>query len=172
VGDDVSTAEASPDTKHAGGHVRLSYDLTAGDVYIRPQLSVDATYVNFEEFTEEGSPFALEVDASNDWILSAAPALEIGARLPSGTAFARPFIRAGAVFYDERDWTVEARLAGTSDALEPFEAAASLPEVAAQVGLGMEMVSGGGFEFRLEYAGEFAKDYSSHSGFAKVGYRF
>jgi hypothetical protein len=172
VVDDVSRVVASPRTKHAGGHVKLSYDLTPGRVYVRPQISLDATYVHFASFAEEGSTYGLEIESGEDWILSAAPAVEVGTKINSGSFTARPFAKVGAVFYDQRDWTVEARLAGTSDALAPFRAETALPETTAQLGAGLELVSGGGFDFRAEYSGEIGKDYDAHSGFIRVGYRF
>lgn len=172
LGEDVSVAIASPKTLHLGLHGRVSYDTVMGGLYLRPQLNVDATWVRMDRFREYGSPFALDVAGDSDVILSAAPMLEIGNVFSRGDLKVHSFLKAGAAVYNDRGWSPSARFVDGAESVGRFSSDTAMPNTVAKIGAGVALISGERFEAKLEYDGEFGKDYKSNSAALRFAYRF
>jgi hypothetical protein len=79
-------------------------------------------------------------------------------------------VRAGAAFFADNDWHTKASFedapAGSFDSELP------MPDTVARVGLGIEVVTTKRITAKLQYAGDFADDFTSHAGVFRVGYLF
>ncbi len=174
VGDDSFRAEGSPDARNAGLHGRVAYELPYERFYLRPSLDLDASWIGLGGYDETGAgDFGLSVDDSDSWVLSAAPAVEIGTRvdLADGTAL-RPFANVGALFVSGNDWTVDASFAAAPDAAGGFSSRVDNPDAVATFGAGVTVMTRGNIDLTAQYQGAIADGYSGQSGALKATWRF
>lgn len=90
------------------GRFRAEYLVSAGTWYAKPLVDLDATHVSLDGVNETGSGgMALNVRGSEETVLSATPALELGAQFgdPNGTPV-RPYVRGGATLFDDPDFVL------------------------------------------------------------------
>src|SRR5690606_7123596 len=85
----------------------------AEQFYVKPYLDLDAFYTRMPSYSESGDALSLNVDSSDQFVVSLSPVLEIGGRMDmSNGAVVRPFAYAGASFLSEDTWHGTARLNG------------------------------------------------------------
>ena len=117
----------------------------------------------------------LNVRGNNETVLSATPALELGAQLggPSGT-LVRPYIRGGATFFDDPDFVLLASFEGASSGVGPFRiaTATATDDVVGNVGAGVDVIGVGGASFRIYYDGRFSDLIEEHAGGIKASLPF
>jgi len=97
--------------------LRAEYLLSAGSWYAKPMVDFDATHISLDGVREKGAGgVGLNVRGSDETVLSATPALELGAQFgnPQGT-LVRPYLRGGATFYDDPDFVLLASFEGTPE---------------------------------------------------------
>jgi outer membrane autotransporter protein len=141
---------------------------------VRPTVDLDATYFDRSGTIETGGGAAhLVVRGSDDVVLSASPAVELGGELRfANGAIARPFIRAGVTVLDRSDFGVRASFAEAPAAVAPFEVHAKIDGVFADVAAGVDLLVGEGFALRLQYDGQLGETTHRHAGGIKGAVRF
>lgn len=181
VGSYRATAKASPEAWHAGAHARAAYQFAffgaPGAVveswYVQPRVDLHLNYVRSGSYTETGSsPFNLAVQGEGAKTFAAVPAVEIGGRVRVGEGMVlRPFASAGVSLNANSDWAATARFAGQPNS-RGFRASTPIPDVLAKVTAGAELLTGANWDLRVQYSGEFGDRYTSHTGMARIAYRF
>ena len=174
VGGESFRAGGSPDARNIGLHGRVAYELPYDSFYLRPSLDLDASWIGLRGYDESGAgEFNLSVDASDAWVLSATPAVEIGTRvdLGDGTVL-RPFANAGVRFVSGNDWTVDARFRNAPDGAGGFSSRIDNPNAVATFGAGVAVMTKGSLDLTAEYQGASANGYTAQSGAFKVTWRF
>jgi hypothetical protein len=114
----------------------------------------------------------LNVRGNDETVLSATPALEIGAQFggPGGT-LVRPYIRGGATFFDDPDFVLLANFEGSPSGVGPFRIATQTDDVVADVSAGIDVIGTDGASFRLYYDGRFSDLIEEHAGASKPACR-
>lgn len=174
VGGESYRAEGSPDARNAGLHGRIAYELPQDGFYLRPSLDLDASWISLGSYDESGAgAFDLAVDASDSWVLSASPAIEIGTRvdLADGTVL-RPFANVGARFVSGNDWAVDARFRSAPDEAGGFSSRIDNPDAVATFGAGVTVMAKGNLDLTAQYQGASGHDYTAQSGVLKLTWRF
>ncbi|MBP0495763.1 autotransporter outer membrane beta-barrel domain-containing protein [Roseomonas indoligenes] len=177
VGNFTGTARGKPDAWHVGAHTRLAYQVPfggeAGGWYVQPRVDLHLNYVRSGGYTESGAaPFNLAVDSRGATTFTAVPAVEVGGRLRLGDRMVlRPFASAGIELNANGDWAATARLAG-QPASRGFRASTPIPDVLGKFTLGAELLTTANWDLRVQYSAEVGDGYTSHTGLARVAYRF
>jgi hypothetical protein len=115
---------------------------------LKPMVDFDATHISLDNARESGAGgVGLNVRGNDETVLSASPALELGAQFggPSGTRV-RPYIRGGATFFDDADFVLLASFEGAPSGVGPFRIAAETDDVVADISAGIDVI---GSEERL-----------------------
>ena len=174
VGGETYRATGSPNARNAGIHGRIAYEFPRNGFYLRPSLDLDANWIGLGGYDESGAgDFDLSVDDSDSWVLSAAPAVEIGARvdLADGTVL-RPFANVGARFVSGNDWTVDSGFRSAPDDAGSFSSQVDNPNAVATFGAGITVMTTGNLNLTAQYQGAFADGYTAQSGALKATWRF
>ncbi len=82
------------------------------------------------------------------------PALEIGTEwwLANGT-LVRPFVRVGATWFSDDDFTLAASFTGAPEGVTPFVIRAHMDDVLADVAAGLDMINSENSALRVYYDG-------------------
>ncbi|WP_246739674.1 autotransporter outer membrane beta-barrel domain-containing protein [Martelella sp. HB161492] len=169
-----ATAKGSPDSAMFFARARASYEFAFSDAYyMRPKVDFDV--INMQQFSyqETGAgALNLMVDGNSDTAFSVTPGIEFGARI----AFlddmpARLYADLGVSFLSTDEWETTARFAGLSS-MDSFSTFTPIADTVGRVSLGLDLAKRQGMEVKLQYDGSFAKDYQSHIGSLRFGYRF
>ena len=110
----LALAEADHEVSYLNGRFRAAYLFSAGSWYAKPMVDFDATHISLNSVREKGAGgVGLNVRGQDQTVLSASPALELGAQFgaPQGT-LVRPYVRGGATFYDDPDFVLLASFEG------------------------------------------------------------
>jgi outer membrane autotransporter protein len=155
---------------YLNGRFRAEYLLSAGGWYAKPLVDFDATEISLEHVKESGAGgVGLNVRGNDQTVLSATPALELGAQFggPAGT-LVRPYIRGGATFFDDPDFVLLASFEGSPSGVGPFRIATTTDDVVGNVSAGFDVIGADGASFRLYYDGRFGDLVEEHAGGIKV----
>ncbi|PZP42709.1 MAG: hypothetical protein DI601_17475 [Azospirillum brasilense] len=173
VGSLVQRATASPRAWQAGAHTRIAYQIPFEGWYLQPRVDLHLNHVRSGSYTENGaSPFNLTVDSHGETSVAATPALEVGGRLNLGEGMVlRPYASAGISLISNGDWTATARFAG-QPAGRGFRATTPIPDTLGKFAVGAELLSGGNWDFKLQYSADVGDGYVSHAGMGRIAYRF
>ena len=159
-------AQSEHDVGYVNGRLRAAYQLDAGSWYLKPMVDLDATHVRLDGVNETGAgAVGLIVRGADETVLSATPALELGAQF--GAAYGtlvRPYLRGGATFYDDPDFVLLASFEGSPGSVGPFRIASSTDDVVGTVGAGVDVIGAEGASFRLYYEGSFGDLVEQHGG--------
>ena len=124
--------------------------------------------------TENGAGGAsLNVGGNNETVLSVSPALEIGTQYKwaDGTLL-RPYVRGGATFFGNNDFSLLASFEGAPAGVGPFQISTKTDDVVADVGAGLDWIGRGGTELKLFYEGRIGDLVSEQSGGVKASVPF
>lgn len=168
------TSSADPELWYVNGRLRAAYLFEPGGIYVKPLADLNVTYLRLNDFQESGGGGAsLDVEDSEETVVSFSPAVEIGgdAYLGEGAAL-RPFARVGMTIYSETELGVGAVFDGSPAGAGPFQVTTEIDRVVGDVALGVEYFTGGGLSFRLGYDGRFSDALSSHALNAKAAIAF
>ena len=137
----------------------MPFGSEAGGWYVQPRVDLHLSYVRSGGYTESGAaPFNL--------------AVEVGGRVRLGEGMVlRPFASAGIELSANGDWAATARLAG-QPASRGFRASTPIPDVLGKFTVGAELLSTTNWDLRVQYSAEVGDGYTSHTGLARVAYRF
>ena len=159
-------ARSDQEIGYVNGRFRAEYQLGSGTWYAKPLVDFDATHISLDGVNETGAgAVGLNVRGADETILSATPALELGAQFgnPSGT-LVRPYLRGGASFYDDPDFVLLASFEGTPSGVGPFRIASATDDVIGTLGAGVDVIGVEGASFRLYYEGRFSDLVEQHAG--------
>ena len=177
VGSFTGTAQGKPDAWHAGAHTRLAYQVPfggeAGGWYVQPRADLHLNYVRSGGYTEGGAtPFNLAVASEGATTFTAVPAVEVGGRTRIGEATVlRSFVSVGIELSANSDWAATTRLASQPNS-HGFRAGTPIPNVLGKFTVGAELLTAANWDLRVQYSSEVGDDYTSHTGLARVAYRF
>lgn len=164
----------SPDVYSVGARFRAARQFALSEtLYLKPYVDLDAFYTRMKGYTESGGPLALQVEGSDQFVMSVSPMLEFGGqvRTSDGTIF-RPFAYAGAAFLSKETWTSTARLAAAPAGGPSITTSLPGDRVVGRFGIGLTVNSPSGLDFRLQYDGEASSKVRSHAGQLKLMYRY
>jgi outer membrane autotransporter protein len=170
-------ARGKSDARHVGAHTRLAYRVPfggeAGGWYVQPRVDLHLNYVRSGGYTEGGAaPFNLAVASEGATTFTTVPAVEVGGRVRLGEGMVvRPFASAGIELSANGNWAATARLAGQPNS-RGFRASTPIPDVLAKFTVGAELLSTTNWDLRVQYSAEVGDGYTSHTGLARVAYRF
>ncbi|MEM5371832.1 autotransporter outer membrane beta-barrel domain-containing protein [Paraburkholderia azotifigens] len=172
LGTTPSTAAASFNGRHAGLHGRITFQLPQQGWYLKPYLDLHAIYQRTDAYTETGAgALDLNVGSGSATRLAASPMLELGSRIDLGAKTVLvPVLGIGGSFFNKNEWNTQVRLVGSQSA--PFEVDASLPSALFNLNLGVTLMRGDNLHLRLDYIGQFAKNYRSNGASLKASYLF
>ena len=174
IGGVSETASARPEQSQVGAHVRAAYALLDGDdAFVRPFVEGHGIRVSNKAFTEAGaSPFRLAVEAQSNTALIGVAGVEAGMLLPLSTRVTlRPFASAAIEYGRPRDWTTTARFADQPQG-DSFDLTTAGPGTLGRFSIGADILGAKNIAFSVQYAPEFGKDFTSHSGTAKLTIAF
>ena len=167
-------ANASPKQSQLGGHVRGAYNLLdEGKSFVRPFVEGHAIHVSNKAFTETGtSPFRLAVEGRADTALIGVAGVELGTAVAlSGTVSLRPFASAAIEYGSPREWTTTARFAEQPQG-ESFDLQTAGPGTLGRFTIGADLIGAKNIALSVQYAPELGKNFTSHSGTAKLTIAF
>lgn len=160
-------AKSSTDVGLLTSLARLAYSFGATGVYVTPMIELGESYVNIDGYTETGAgPLGLAIAASDEWIVSGGPAIEIGSTIVTDALTYRPYVKAGVKFYSEDGFSSPANFIGSPGTA--FTTTSKFDDVFAEVAAGIQMFSPGGINLRLNYDGRFGENSEQHGGDAKL----
>ena len=167
-------ATAKPRQSQIGGHVRGAWNLLDGaDNFVRPFLEGHAIRVSNEAFTEDGaSPFRLAIEKQSDTALIGVAGVELGTRMAlSKKVSLRPFASGAVEFANSRAWTTTARFAEQPQG-DSFDLKTAGAGTLARFAIGADLIGSKNVAFSIQYAPEIGKDFTSHSGTARLTVAF
>ncbi len=147
------------------GALRAAYVFGAPSLYFKPLVDVSATHLDYGDMQESGGGgAALIVQGSGHTVYAVTPALEVGTEwwLSNGT-LVRPFVRAGATWYDGVDMALSASFAGAPDGVGPFTIHTDMDDVMGVVGAGLDLINGEDGALRFTYDGQLGETTQIHS---------
>ncbi|HET6387800.1 autotransporter outer membrane beta-barrel domain-containing protein, partial [Hyphomicrobium sp.] len=171
----IATAEGDHEIAFGGVHARFAHVLSSGSSwYLRPMIDLNATYLDFGGFTETaGGAAALSVSDNSDWVLSASPAIEIGAEWRRADGLlVRPFARVGVTFFDDATFALTSSFVGAPESVAPFTVRSEFDQTYLDIGAGLDVLGLGGIDIKLNYDGRFSDKSESHAAGIKAGVRF
>ncbi|NYT68919.1 autotransporter outer membrane beta-barrel domain-containing protein [Pusillimonas noertemannii] len=168
------SVHSSPDVYSVGAKLRAArhFELTER-LYLKPYVDLDAFYTRMPGYSESGGPLSLEVDSSDQFVVGLSPMLEFGGRIDfsDGTVM-RPYAYAGVSLLSKDAWTTSARLAAAPAGSSSISTSLPGDNVVGRFGLGVQLNTAKGLDFRLQYDGEASSKVSSHAAQLKMMYRF
>ena len=173
------TVKSSNDIDYVAGHLRAAYQIGQGPWYAKPMVDFDVTQVHLDGFTERGSGAALRVSGSDETVLSATPALEIGYQTVfAGGTVLRPFVRGGVTFYGDDDFALRSGFVFAASGVPSFVTTTELGDVVGDVSAGVTLLGAPGAFFgpkatvTLGYDGRFGDRFDEHAVGAKASVKF
>jgi outer membrane autotransporter protein len=174
IGGDTYSASGTPNASNVGLHGRISYQLPYESFYLRPSLDLHTSHISLDGYTESGAgEFNLTVAGNDEWVLAAAPAIEIGTRVDTGDGtILRPYLGLGVSFASGNDWTIESRFTGAAPSAGGFTSTIDNPDTLGIIRAGLEVMSSEHFDATVQYNGSFADGYAANAGALKLTWRF
>lgn len=165
----AGTATAYADTSTLDLRLRFAYAFGTPAFYVKPLVDFDAVGLWRGAIDESGAgTLNLHVQSQNDWVTSAAPAVEIGTQWQQGGYTWRPYVRAGVRFLNKDSLSATASFEGTPAGIAPFTITSPLDQTLAEVTTGFDVWKGKNYSLRLSYDGRFSSHTSSNGGSLEV----
>jgi outer membrane autotransporter protein len=151
------------------GRLRAAYLVDLNGWYLKPMVDLDATRIDLNGVREHGAGGAsLKVRGNDETVLSATPALELGTQaVLAGGTYVRPFVRGGATFFDDPEFTILASFEGAPGGIGPFRIRTETDEVIGNLGAGVDFIGPRGGALRLFYEGSFGDLVEEHAAGVK-----
>jgi outer membrane autotransporter protein len=165
----AGTATANADTDTLDLRLRLAYAFGTPAFYVKPMVDFDAVGLWRGAIDESGAgALNLHVQSGNDWVASAAPAVEFGTQWRRGGYTWRPYVRAGVRFLSEDDFSATASFEGSPAGIAPFTVTSPLDQTLAEVSAGFDVWKDKRYSLRLGYDGRFGGHTSDNAGSLEV----
>ncbi len=174
VGSVTGQATGSPDVDHVGVHFKAAYEIPLGAWYLKPNVTLSATYLGMSGYNEAGTtPFNLNVRSSSAVTGGVSPMVELGrSGTVSGFGVLRGFAGIGTAAYINNDWKSQAGFALASANAATFIATSKLPDAVAKLNAGFVLFSVLGIEGKLTSSAALAPGYSAQSFTGRLAYQF
>jgi uncharacterized protein with beta-barrel porin domain len=161
----AGTATSDADTGTLDLRLRFAYAFGTPAFYVKPLVDFDAVGLWRGAINERGAgALNLHVQGRNDWLASAAPAVEIGTQWQQGGYTWRPYLRAGVRFLSKDGLSATASFQGSPAGLAPFTVNSPLDQTLAEVSAGFDVWQGNDFSLRLSYDGRFGSHTTQNGG--------
>jgi len=165
----AGTATARADTDTLDFRLRFAYAFGSEAFYVKPLVNFDAIGLWRGAINESGAgALDLNVRSQNDWLVSAAPALEIGTQWQQGGTIWRPYVRAGVRFLSDDSFSTTASFAGSPAGVAPFTVTTPIDQTQAEVSAGFDVWQNGRYNLRIAYDGRFGAHSSENGGELKL----
>lgn len=158
----------------AAARLRGAYEFAFDGWYLRPYVDLDAFYLRTPLMRETGAPaFNLDVYGRRKTLFSVNPNVEVGGRFDlGGGTWMRPYASLGFTLLSSDKFTMQSSFRDDPVGLGAFRTVARIPDKLVDIGLGLQLSSGRGFELTAEYQSQLGKDYVSQTGSARLSWRF
>jgi len=161
----AGAATAHADISTLDLRLRFAYAFGTSAFYVKPLVDFDAVGLWRGTINESGAgALNLHVQSENDWLVSAAPAVEIGTQWPQGGYTWRPYVRAGVRFLSKDNFRATASFEGSPAGIAPFRVTSPLDRTLAEVSTGFDVWQGSNFSLRLSYDGRFGSHTTDNGG--------
>ncbi|AXK82305.1 autotransporter domain-containing protein [Pseudolabrys taiwanensis] len=161
----AGTAAGNADTGTLDLRLRFAYAFGTLAFYVKPHIDFDAVGLWRGGINESGAgALNLNVRSQNDWVLSAAPAVEIGTQWQQDGYTWRPYVQAGVRFLNKDDFRATASFEGAPASIAPFTVTSPLDQALAEVSAGFDVWKGKNLSLRVSYDGRFSSHSSSNGG--------
>jgi outer membrane autotransporter protein len=169
----TDSLSGNADVMTLNARLRAAYTLQQGDLYLRPQVDLDATYVETSAFTESGGLASVATDAMDNTVFSVSPALEFGGQVALGDGLLlRPYVRAGVSLYANADFDYTGVLTADTSGAEAFAITSSTDDVLWTIAAGVDVLKGDTGALQLFYEGRFGETTTVNAAGAKLSLDF
>lgn len=174
VDDYERQSSASPKVYSVGARLRAARTIELSEqLYLKPYVDLDALYTRMPGYTESAGALGLQVDGSDQFVLSLSPMIEFGGNFDTRAgATLRPYAYAGVSLKSKDSWSTVSRLRGAPPGTAGISTTLAGDKVVGRFGLGVQLNTKSGLDVRLQYDGEASRKTRSHAGQLKVMYRF
>lgn len=174
ISSSTAVAMSQSHVEALGARFRAAYELPFANWYVRPYLDVDALHLRTPSFQEYGAAgLDLSVLSQRKTVFAFNPNIEIGSRFEIASGYwARPYASVGFTLLSSDHFTTRASLVGAPIEIGTFESRSRIPDKLVDLGLGLQISSGTGLEFTGEYQAQTGRDFLSHTGSARLAWRF
>ncbi len=161
----AGAATAPADTSTLDLRLRFAYAFGTSAFYVKPLVDFDAVGLWRGTINESGAgALNLHVPSENNWLASAAPAVEVGTQWQQGGYTWRPYVRAGVRFLSKDSFGATARFEGSPAGIAPFRVTSPLDQTLAEVSAGFDVWQGNNFSLRVSYDGRFGSHATDNGG--------
>ncbi|ELD9386533.1 autotransporter outer membrane beta-barrel domain-containing protein, partial [Salmonella enterica subsp. enterica serovar Benin] len=177
-GDPVSggTAVVKQRISQANFRVGSSYRYQpAGSVaYLKPALDFDASYLHSGSASENHSDYGLQLDSTNQWILTATPSLEFGVEAQlTRSLMMQAWLRGGASFANKDDVYINATFSGASRQDGTFRNYSQFGDVTGHLDTGVSFYdTASTAHLTFGYQGQWSEKTSGLMATVNFGFRF
>lgn len=156
-----------------GFRARAAYEFAFSGWYLRPYVDADVIYTSMGGYTMRGDLFDMKIGAMNEWTFALHPAVEIGARLDltPGT-WLRPYFTAGLTWLSADGLSTQVELITGTGNGTTFTSTSYMPQLTADVGVGLQLYAQDKYELRAEYRAQIGDHFLSQEGSLRLATRF
>ncbi|ASV83762.1 sperm-activating peptides family [Ochrobactrum quorumnocens] len=150
------------------------YQPTDGAVYLRPAVDFDASYLYSGSATESNSAYGLQLDSTDQWVLSATPSLEVGVETAiTSSLMMQAYLRGEVSFANKDDVYINATFAGASVSDGTFRNYSQFGDVTGRLDTGLTFYdTAKTTRLTVGYQGQWSEKTVGHTATVSLGLRF
>ncbi|EJQ5248285.1 autotransporter domain-containing protein, partial [Salmonella enterica] len=150
------------------------YQPAGSAAYLKPALDFDASYLHSGSASENHSDYGLQLDSTNQWILTATPSLEFGVEVQlTRLLMMQAWLRGGASFANKDDVYINATFSGASRQDGTFRNYSQFGDVTGHVDTGLSFYdSASTAHLTFGYQGQWSEKTSGLMATVNFGFRF
>lgn len=172
-GDFSNDLTAKPESGALNARLRASYDFGNEQVYIRPQIEGNATYLYQAAFSETGGLAAVAVDSGSRTVFSVAPEVEVGGQVvTAGGTMIRPYVKGGVTVFSNDSFDLGARLVADTSGTDAFTITTSTDRLLWNTSAGIDVLFENGNTIRAFYDGNFGQTSTENAFGLKASHNF
>lgn len=165
--------EGDSDVYSLNARLRAAFTVEQNNMYMRPMVDLNATYIHTSAFTESGGVAAISVDGNSDTVFSVSPAIEFGGQAVAGNgALLRPYLRGGVSFFSQDNVDLTGKFAADTAGIDSFTITTATDDMLWNVAAGLDVLSMDGKTLQLFYQGNFGNKTSDNLGGIKYSINF
>ena len=165
--------EGDSDVYSLNARLRAAFTLEQNNMYMRPMVDLNATYIHTGAFTESGGVAAISVDSSSGTVFSLSPAIEIGGQMVARNgALLRPYLRGGVSLFSHDDVNLSGQFVADTAGVDWFTVTTQTDDMLWNVAAGLDVLSMDGKTLQLFYQGSFGDKTSDNLGGIKYSVNF
>lgn len=165
--------EGDSDVYSLNARLRAAFTVEQNNMYMRPMVDLNATYIHTSAFTESGGVAAISVDGNSDTVFSVSPAIEFGGQaVARNGALLRPYLRGGVSFFSQDNVDLTGKFAADTAGIDSFTITTATDDMLWNVAAGLDVLSMDGKTLQLFYQGNFGDKTSDNLGGIKYSINF